>query len=278
VSNNRKYSVDLIIYQGTSDESNLYWLEICSKKFAMRIITFTCVITLLLFSCKKNKERLPFIIMGDQTDMLYTKYFKLIDGTFYNPEYFDIDLDKNGVMDLRLSRGPNTTGNGTIPEARIESLHSSCKVRVETMMDTTFIHDISIFSVDPQGNDVHIHSITYSCRMESPDYTIDTVQVKTELVATAINEYISLNDAYLDVSMPFQGSNSSTYEPTGYVFQGLTYYDLTTHYNDCSAFPKSQETYIGVKLYTSDGIRLGWVRINLNSNSKIMVKDWAIQL
>ncbi len=255
---------------------NYYWLEICGKISAMRIISIVCLITLLLFSCKKNKERASFIIMGDETDMEYHKYFVLINGTFYQPEYFDIDFDGNGLMDLRFSRGPGNSG--TVAVARIESLHSSCKVRVETVWDTTYVHETTLNSVDPQGNYVNIHAMTYSCEKESQYFAIDTAQSRTLLVPTLINKQISINDPYLDVSMPFQGENSSSYEPTGIVFQGVTYYDLTIVHDECSAYPKNQETYIGVKLYTPDGIKLGWVRINLNSYSAIMVKDWAIQL
>lgn len=230
----------------------------------------------LLGSCKKEKERALFIVMGDETDLLYTKNYKKIDGNYYHPEYFDIDFDGDGLMDLRLSRGLGNSVPSTA-EARIESLHPSCKILGRTTSDTTFKHETGLFSTDPSGNDVYIHALTYSCEMESPDYVLDTVKSSFKLVATPINKEISVNDEYLNFSSSFGELSSSTYEPTGVVIQGVAYYDLITYYNDCSTFPKNEATYIGVKLYTYTGVKLGWVHLTVDSGNNIILKDWAIQ-
>jgi len=84
------------------------------------------------------------------------------------------------------------------------------------------------------------------------------------------------------VDDPFQGgtyvfnpASYSSYSPNGIVFQGVTFYDLITVYNDCGAFPIG-ERFIGVKLYTYEGVKLGWVRVSVGS-SVIRIKAWAIQ-
>lgn len=211
--------------------------------------------------------------MGDETNMLYTKYYKVIDGNFLEPEHFDIDFDQDGTFDLRLFRGPGPYG----AESRVICLHQSCKVIGETVIDTTFFHETYLLSTDPSGADVNIHAMTFSCEMESPDYVFYAAENRFMPIATSINKQISVDDEFLSVSVPFIEPNSSSYLPTGVVNQGVAFYELITHYNDCLSFPHNQETYLGVKLYTPDGVKLGWVKLTVGSNAKIIVKSWAIQ-
>lgn len=243
----------------------------------MRSLLLYSLAFCFLSSCKKEYERASFISMGDETDMVYTQQFEFINGNYYQPEYQDIDIDGNGLMDLRLSKGMGNSGPST-PETRIESLHSSCKVMGRTVSDTTFRHETNLFSTDPSGNDVHIHSMTYSCEMESPNYVIDTVKTRFRPIGMLANKQISIHDEYLDVNMPLIELNTSSYEPTGVVNQGVTYYELTTHYKHCYTFPKEKYVYIGVKLYTPQGVKLGWVHLKLDSGSNILLRGWAIQL
>ncbi|NRA10591.1 MAG: hypothetical protein HRT57_01390 [Crocinitomicaceae bacterium] len=229
----------------------------------------------LLGSCQKEQPttRASFILAGDETDLAHTKVYQLISSSISASNHIDLDLDGNGVLDLRLGCDQGVPGSGTLVDPWIKSLHTSCKVRVKSILDTTFVHETTLWSVDPQGNNVNIHALTYSCKMESSNYTIHSIQKKLKLVGDLESAQISTEEEFLEVSMPFFEQSTSSFEPTGLVLQGYTYYDLINHYRDCAPFDKS---YLGFKLYTSDGVKLGWISLSFGYTT-LNVGSWAIQ-
>jgi hypothetical protein len=233
----------------------------------------------LLGSCKKDLSNPTEITLGQEEGMIETIDYKVLEGTIFNADTSAIDLNNDGILDVEIISGGNPNGlTGSIAEARIRSLHPSAKLHVNQIQDTTFYYETYQFTSNPSnGEDMVILSKSFSCRRESDNYEVNSVAPKFLLDPNVYGEKISFGSSFQEVDLTFVELNTSSFEPTGLVDQGVVYYGLTSHFKDCWGFPMNTWRYIGVKLFTPSGPKLGWIRLQLLSSSKVSIHSWAIQ-
>lgn len=223
----------------------------------------------LLFACRKEiYQRDSKIHMGNKLDMEFTEKFALnLNGNAQTPESYSIDLDDDGKNDIRLI---------SADEASIVCLHSSAKLMVQQIQDSTFVNESTQYTISPTGEQMYIQATTYSCEKETPLYELDTAETRLILDPKLYGNKITVEDPFQFLTFPFEHTGAATLTPTGTVVQGVVYYDLINYFNDCWDYP-SGGYYIGVKLYTPSGPKLGWILMSVSSLGKINIENWAIQ-
>jgi len=235
----------------------------------MRILLiFFGIITLI--ACKKDVSS-SAIALGDETGMLVSYSGLDVYGSF------EIDLNEDGISDIRLGR---TTAFfdivGLTSEAWIEPMHTNCELLIQEIEDTTFMHYTTQYNTNQSNEPIAIQATTYSCSRETPNSGVYKVEKDIILDPKSKGDIITRKDSYQSVRAYFTEADSAFIGQTGFVDQGVVYYALTTYHNGCSDFPGGELKYIGVRLNTPEGVKLGWIRLKVQG-SKITINNWAIQ-
>lgn len=226
-----------------------------------------------LLSCKKEVPTPVLIQFGDDEGMLIKH-----SGRYLMHGSFKIDINNDGFFDIQLNTDQYFYPVvGVSYEASIESLHPDCEILVEEIQDTTYVRSNVQLTTNSSGDSMFIQATTYSCEKVVSSSVIDTIEKGFILDPKSTGDQTSILDDYRSITAYFTEFNSASMAPTGYVNQGIVYYSLISYYNDCSNFPLGITKYIGVKINTSDGIKLGWIELRINSGYHIKVYSWAIQ-
>ncbi|GEM_PF-4513551 len=230
----------------------------------------------LFCACKKEVNRPLSIQLGDETNMV-VDYTPVNTGLNQLGIPYSIDFDQDGVNDLALfSDIHHSFIIGFSGESYIKSLHDGCAVVVDVIPDTTFVHYSTQFTQNQNNDLMAIVSTTYSCQREFPVsqvYSSGEISKPRPLQkATALNRY----DEFRSGTFYLKRASVSTFESTGVFDQGYEYHDYIAYLYPCAYFPEEVYRYIGIRLNTADGTRLGWVKIAFDGES-IQLNNWAIQ-
>lgn len=185
-----------------------------------------------------------------------------------------LDFDKDDTSDLRLLVAMyGSPGMGIHDIAELQSLNAGTILCGTTTADTIFLYRKTNVYYD----DYNIYKVTedhYSCRRESGDYQVLSSETDFHVLGMEFGDKLGVNDHFSEDTVSFI-YNWST--PPCSDFENDTV-RISSSYSrfDCHSFPYGEEIYLGFKLI-GDPTRLGWIKLILESENKMALKEYAIQ-
>lgn len=233
--------------------------------------------TTIAGACRKENDPPPVtceIVIGNYINMIIDSTVQIIDAPYNGGDMISLDFDSNDTVDMRLVVACyGSPGMGVHYVSEIQSLNRNATIYGVFTLDTVFLKKvISVFS-----DDYNIYqAITeyYSCRRKNP----------ADLVSSFGSAFHGLNlnpDDKLKLSDTFSADTVSLiyqYQSPQYmnvsndtVFIHKSYYE-----SDCHTVPYGKAIYLGLK-FKREKERLGWIKILLQSESRITLLEYAIQ-
>lgn len=246
----------------------------------MKKIYFILVIIfdLIFYGCEKSIDQFPeFIIVGNTEDVKIQYHEVTITGDYYDPEYYDADLDNDGTKDIRFeSEIWGSPAVGQLGKSKILSLHDDIQIYGYYANDTSFVRR-SIDTVNRSDNSVGIYNcLEHSCYRVSNDDSVSSVNPSFKLVPLEIGDNININDTYKSDTIVLNDESyrfpASMYKQ---ISQDTIYVEYSTFLNNCYTFPCDKVKYIGFRFESSS--RLGWIRVGVFDRYKISIIESAIQ-
>jgi hypothetical protein len=227
-------------------------------------------------ACKKDPVYEGILRMGDTEQAEVTFYNTLLYPGYDVGLNHGIDLDGDGVKDLTFYVELVTESTSTVsPLARIRTLHEGCEVLAVQAWDSTYMREGQQYSTTPAGDPAIISWRTFSCRMETTAFQLDTVTSRYDIAAKTLGSPVQAYGDFRSGSFDLILPNTNEMELVN-VIDGTYYYSVETHVKDCPKFPQDTKCYIPVRLMTKKGPRLGWVLIR-NDGLSIEIFEWALQ-
>lgn len=240
----------------------------------------------IILSCDRHDDIQPKVIsaeivMGYYGNRLTKMYDTLIEGGHGSPISIDIDLDNDEVMDIRFtSSNTHSRGCGYYGrKAILTTLNQSFSISGYIEDDTIFKNIERYYSPYSEFiTQVSEHS-NYSCNHVGPNDSIATIQ----------NSQFKVHPKYAGDTMTRSGLfESREIEMTRGSYQclGGAWYNtsgdtvlvkFTNYLKDCSSFPLDIISYIGFKQMKDDQIMLGWIKLKIIDNYKILLFETSMQ-
>jgi len=226
-----------------------------------------------LISCKKEVAATS-ISLGEEDGIQVTYYHYEVNTV--SP--FTIDFDQDGVDDVLLS-SKNVVSQiiGVSPELTIEPLHSDCAMLVERTDDTTYVQYAYQSTTNQAGVSMEIFSEAFSCDEIAPNGVMHSTQIGEQLLPKSSGDFISFDNYYSSSKAFLTKASFANYEWIGTTNQGVEQYQLCVYYNDCYSFPTEVSRFVGVRINTAQGVKLGWIRFRFSGSTNLTIESWAIQ-
>ncbi|HNY60195.1 MAG TPA: hypothetical protein PK692_08470 [Bacteroidales bacterium] len=237
---------------------------------------FLFIIIQLIGCTKSTIERAPEIKAGDHSGMIINFYDTTLIGGYYSQKAYNIDLDNNGLDDFQfVSWIWGSPGMGQIPQASINCLHCSAKVLGIVTTDTMYLNrDTLIFEgTQPRTWDMYL-MFNYSCIRISSNDTILNTNLTFKINPLERDDKIRKSDPAICDSLTLTSGNKNSWPMLIGVSGDTTIYRYDIDHNNCNNFPLEKNVYLGVLL---DDERLGWIKINIINNFKIIIHESGIQ-
>jgi len=239
------------------------------------------LLVLVIASCKKDDEsnNNKEIKLGDYAGMVVNRYDTLIIGGYNQSVYFDLDVNNDSSSDFRItSEVFGSPGMGQHPLAKILSLNSACLFNGTFSDDTTYFHfQRDTFSGDNLSPVTITNTTSYSCRkIGSADLIVSIQSDAFTISYFSSDETILRSDDYradtlklnydfvTDVNFPI-------------VLIDTTIYNYVNHDNSCHSIPNDQLLYLGIKITGINDEKIGWIKICVVDNYKVLLLETAIQ-
>lgn len=243
------------------------------KAYLLSII----LLAFILVSCDKSGGEYPEMLrVGDDKDLLINYYDTTIIGGYYTPELFNMDIDNDGIEDVQFVS--DIWGSPAIGQKRrsaIRSINREVQFYGYPTMDTLFVYNI-FDTISGVGNEVIIYqSIISSCYRYNEKDSIASISPSFKLKPLVRGDYINKNDSFKADTI-ILNNESHNYHPS--FFQISTDTVLYRNYafqNDNYTFPSNEIKYIGFRVENDS--RLGWIRLGVFDNYKILILESGIQ-
>lgn len=258
-------------------EKKQYWFKLTT----MKAIRFIFLISILYFlsGCENENTVIPDdteetdtpepieyaeqIMIEQTSDVMIQTFDHTLGNQFENNnEIFDIDVDKDSIMDFRVRMydyWPNIN-----PFSYFSCLHEGSKV-------LGFLENDSVFYF--QYNDVGREFTTYNCYKtihHDSSSSLYSVTEDPKLGTIYPNEILHKNDSFITDTITIAGQNSIEYFSSS---MDRVTWDLT-----CDDLPAGEITYIGIKIIKEGKERLGWIKISFSEDKmNLTVLESGIQ-
>jgi len=239
------------------------------------------ILLLMVLSCNKEETRINSrdeIFTGNYSKMMVNRMDTMLIGGYNQPVCFDLDLDEDGSPDFRLtSEYWGSPGLGLHPRAQILSLSPNSLINGNLINDTTFYHLRADTSYGENWTPVMISRIhIYSCERTEPNDSITLIQPdQFEVSYFTSDESIRRSDHYQADTL--QMNYESYYYTDDPIYSNDTIlYNYRSYTQSCYHFPTDQIRYIGIKLTADDKERLGWIKLGLFDDFKLMIIETAL--
>jgi len=238
-------------------------------------------IMVALFSCEKDNKTInnrDEIQTGNDSKMLVNRMDTMLIGGYNQKTSINLDMNEDGSPDFQLtSEVWGSPGMGQHPRAQILSLNSSSLINGNLINDTTFYHLRADTSYGENWTPVMI-SLThiYSCERTEPNDSITLIEPdQFEICYFTTDASIFLTDYYLADTL--QMNYKYYYHAEDPIYSHDTiFYNYRSYTQSCYYFPTDQIRYIGVKLTNGDKERIGWIKLGLFDNYKLMIIETAL--
>jgi hypothetical protein len=242
------------------------------------------VLLALFFSvlaCEKDSTKTNSreeIFTGNDSKMLVNRLDTMLIGGYNQVANFNLDLDGDGSPDFRLtSEYYGSPGMGVYPRAQIVSLNSNSLINGNLINDTTFYHLQADTSYGENWTPVMIsRTHIYSCgRTETNDSITNMEPDQFEISYLNSDEPINRDDYYQADTL--QMNYALYYHADDPIYSHDTiFYNYRSYTQSCYYFPTDQVRYIGIKIITDQEEKLGWIKLGLFDNYKIMIIETAL--
>ncbi len=215
---------------------------------------------------------------GTSSGLVVNRLDSLVIGAYHSLVNCDLDIDGNLTPDFRLtSEVWGSPGMGQHPRASLMSLNDRSLFNGQILNDTTFFSESSnVTSGENETPVIVSHTRSYSCSRINFDDSI--VSVRPNLFAV---RYFQPGES-IRRSDPFQADTLTLTD--GYSSQEVgveNRNDTIIHHWDfyhttCYTMPGDRIWYVGIKLVVGDAEKIGWIKMALMDNYKILVLETAI--
>lgn len=265
------------------------FIFLCVKR---TIILLSTIFLFIFSACKKDKSTTPEeidtpvitdtaskeIILGNEQEMHITKWDYILHAGISNSlATYSLDVDSDGADDLKftvyMTKYPMM---GIHYENTVMSLNSSIQLSGYIETDTNFI--LTTIKVSTTSAQVQVDtSRLISCTRLTPTQTVlDIVPDQFKLLYSDKGTLLKKDGVYQTGSDPIVNTNANFSEiisttPDTMIIR------RTTITNDCDAPAQGEVKYIGFKINTAKGIKMGWIKLILLNRDKIHILESAIQ-
>lgn len=241
----------------------------------LKLILISCV----LFSCKKTNSVSSDITIGD-TNQMYVQFLNVnLDGDYYDPEIYELDLNNDGIKDISFrSEIVGSPGMGLHSRSFVHCLNSNASIYLESFQDTTFLID-SINVLQNNGEVMVIHSSTFSCFQLNSTAIIYDISNKSLIqpfdLGATLNNDLGFSSFATDQNF-IRGNGGLGLELDSSNFD-TTFYTSIYTIAECYDFPQDNYKYIGVKVMANGIDKLGWIKLKISSDRIISISESALQ-
>ena len=216
----------------------------------------------LMPSCKKYASEIAF---GDTAGMRVKTYDNTDLQTSNNEEYYEIDLNKDGQPDIKLtSRLVMSVFFGNPVFSFIKCQNEDVALLGDIILQEHYVHSDTTVT---QHEEVTFQTITktHTCaRIDNTDI-IEETEEKLSLRAANAGESFGLEDDFLSTEVAL---NDIEYgicdDPEGWGTDFITQ-ECNNYDNGCDYFPTDKEQYVGFKFNKNGREHLGWMKVILES-------------
>ena len=242
-----------------------------------------CLLYLLVlvvtFACKKE-EKNNFIQMGKTNKMIINSYDTLLVGGYNTSSVLEMDINKDGINDYKLkSEIIGSPGMGQHPTASIACLSENCTIKGQLLNDTTFYKSFVHSYYGENGSPLFIQYYQTYSKIRTNEYdSVFSIQTNVFKV-----NYLDDSDV-IHQSDLYQSKNFVLTEGYSTTIDG-PYPDMTndtvriyyvTHNYNSNVIPNNTLSYIGLKLKSANEEKLGWIKLGVVDNYKIILLETAI--
>ena len=216
-------------------------------------------------SCKKYASEITF---GDTAGMRVKTYDSTDLKYSYgeNEKYYDIDLNKDGWADIKLtSRCVMSVFFGNPVFSYIKCENEDVALLGDIILQEHYVHSDTTITLN-EGVTFQRITIAHTCaRIDSTDI-IEETEEKLSLRAANAGESFSLENDFLNTEVALNdieyGMCDSPQEISANYFTQV----CNNYYNDCDYFPVNKEQYVGFKFNKNGRDHLGWIKIILEES------------
>ncbi|MBK8736437.1 MAG: hypothetical protein IPL98_11280 [Saprospiraceae bacterium] len=251
-----------------------------------RIILFIMACSSLM-TCKKANDLDPNddkmvdtnkIVFGLNSDLQITNYDTLVMGTYNTLAGFDLDVDSNNVSDFRLTS--ELWGShylGLHPRSTIHSLNSNSLLSGILKNDTIYLNKNTVLKNGTDSTFQIYNYTTYTCKKIDSNDPISQINVEQfKVVSKNKDEMLNKSDLFRSHTFTLI-DDWIRYGPKTTTSNDTTVYDFTLTDYSCNNFPQDQIVYIGFKIIDTKSEKLGWIKIKIIEEYKILIMESAIQ-
>jgi hypothetical protein len=242
------------------------------------------IIFISFYACKKENIELnssDFVQIGNYEEMIKNSYDTLLIGGYNSAKFIDLDINNDSINDFRLkSEIWGSPSLGQHPQASIICLHENCLIKGLMINDTTFYSYFVNTYYGENGSPVYIQYYhTYSNQRINNDDSIFSVQTNGFKINFLNESDIIYNSEEYnsDKFVLTEGWSATVNGPYPNLTNDTVYYYYETHYYNSNVIPDDRLSYIGIKLNYSDKEKIGWIKLGVIDDYKIILLETAVQ-
>ncbi len=249
----------------------------------MKTLLFLTILSSVLFSCKKDKAPVgPSIEIGDSKGLIVTERDVIVNASDAQyPSQAAVDLGDDGTKDILIKSmwtiGPQQTW---LKYYLIETIHDDCAFAGYEENDSTWVKWDTSHIVNGSGQILTYWMENLACTHLDSDYSLDTVVYdKIHTHAFYGGETLHLND-YFSTEVQSFALPSDLYTGAWYQYTSNdTLYHSGPYYHNemCNIVQDNFAGYLGFKLNTLKGPKLGWVKLQITDKHIVEITETAIQ-
>jgi hypothetical protein len=249
----------------------------------MRNTLFILLLFLLAVACQKKKaSKNPSIEIGNAKYVDINNHNVLVKSSGYQDiDAFALDIDADGNADILFeSYILGSPGMGMHEGFSIEALHSGCHFAgVLGSQERWVKHDTSYIDNPQTGETIVMRSENYACTQLDSEYNL--AYIIADVVYTTFfssGETLNKTDYFSNlVSNLVPAEDHSSVPLEDYTSNDSTYMTVTVNYAEACTISNKTSGYLGIKLNTSDGEKLGWVKLSITDGYIISIESSGIQ-
>jgi hypothetical protein len=245
-----------------------------------------CVLAIFILSltmCKKGDpiqtaESNTKIIVGDDSGVQTWALDTVLMGGYQDERSIALDMDGDNLSDFSFtSEIWGSPGVGGHPQSMILSLHENALICGLLKTDSFIIHHGFNTTVGPDNTTNIYHSITFTCRRLAPEDSIQkVVPGQFKLLPMHKGQYLAASDVF-GVDTCILNNEAYGYFIGSSVQNDTTIYNYLSNDYTCDQFPANQIRYVGVKLRSPQGDKLGWIKLSITDKYVISLMEYGIQ-
>lgn len=235
------------------------------------------VLALLIISCEKSKDENKAdaaIKIGEYENMLVDSNKNIIESSYNHYQDIQLDVNHDQYPDVRLVvMEIGSPGMGIHYVSEIQPLTAAFELYGQYTIDTSFLQEQVSYSID--SNYVYQTSYYKHCCFRTLNSDrVESIMSAFHPLELAYHQTLSNTGTFSSDTISFIYSWSSPI--ISYFENDTAFVHQSTNLFNCHAIPYGTDVYLGFR-FTDDQIHLGWLKLKLEAESRMQLKEWAIQ-